>query len=40
MYEYIEGAVAELTPTYAVIDAGGVGYMINISLQTFTAPTM
>ncbi len=37
MYEYIEGAVAELTPTYAVIDAGGVGYMINISLQTFTA---
>ena len=36
MYEYIEGAVAELTPTYAVIDAGGVGYMINISLQTFS----
>ena len=37
MYEYIEGAVADLTPTYAVIDTGGVGYMINISLQTFTA---
>lgn len=37
MYEYIEGAVADLTPTYAVIDIGGVGYMINISLQTFTA---
>jgi Holliday junction DNA helicase RuvA len=37
MYEYFEGAVAELTPTYAVIDAVGVGYMINISLQTFSA---
>ena len=37
MYEYIEGAVADLTPTYAVIDTGGVGYLINISLQTFTA---
>lgn len=36
MYEYIEGAVAELGPAYVVIDAGGVGYYINISLQTYT----
>ena len=36
MYEYITGAVAEATPTYAVIEAGGVGYFINISLKTFT----
>ena len=35
MYEYISGTVAEATPTYAVIDAAGVGYMINISLHTF-----
>lgn len=35
MYEYISGLVAELAPTYAVIDAGGVGYYINISLQTY-----
>jgi len=37
MYEYISGIVAEATPTYAVIDAGGVGYFLNISLETFTA---
>ena len=37
MYEYISGKVAELAPTYAVIEAAGVGYYINISLQTFSA---
>ena len=37
MYEYISGLVAELAPTYAVVDAGGVGYYINISLQTYAA---
>ena len=37
MYEYISGLVADLAPTYAVIDAGGVGYYINISLQTYSA---
>lgn len=37
MYEYISGTVADLAPAYAVIDAGGVGYYINISLQTFAA---
>jgi Holliday junction DNA helicase RuvA len=36
MYEFISGRVADLTPAYAVIDAGGVGYYINISLQTFS----
>ncbi len=36
MYDYIKGAIAELNPTYAVIDAGGVGFHIIISLQTFT----
>lgn len=37
MIEYIRGSVAELTPTYAVIEAHGVGYMVNISLTTYTA---
>jgi len=37
MYEYISGTVADLAPAYAVIDAGGVGYYLNISLQTFSA---
>ncbi len=36
MYEYISGEIAELTPAYAVIEAAGVGYYINISLQTYT----
>lgn len=36
MYEYINGALAEITPAYAVVDAGGVGYFINISLNTFS----
>lgn len=34
MYDYINGPISELTPTAAVIEAGGVGYFINISLQT------
>ena len=37
MVEYIRGAVAELTPTYVVIEAGGVGYGINITLPCFTS---
>ena len=36
MYDYISGKVAELAPTYAVIDAQGVGYMLNISLTTYS----
>ncbi len=36
MYEFISGRIAELTPAYAVIEAGGVGYYLNISLQTFS----
>lgn len=37
MIEYIRGTVAELTPTLAVIEAGGVGYGLSISLNTYTA---
>jgi Holliday junction DNA helicase RuvA len=36
MIEYIHGTIADLTPTYAVIDCGGIGYLLNISLPTFT----
>lgn len=36
MYEYITGQVAEATPTYAVVEAAGVGYMLHISLKTFS----
>ncbi len=36
MYEYISGQLAELAPTYAIIDVGGVGYYLNISLTTYS----
>lgn len=35
MYDYIKGAVTELTPAYAVVEAGGIGYYLIISLQTY-----
>lgn len=35
MYDYIQGVITELTPTYAVVEAGGVGYFLIISLQTY-----
>jgi Holliday junction DNA helicase subunit RuvA len=37
MIEYIKGELAELTPALAVVEAGGVGYALNISLNTYTA---
>lgn len=36
MYEYISGRVESLTPASAVLEAGGIGYFLNISLQTFS----
>ena len=36
MFEYIKGEIAGLTPTFVVIDAGGIGYYVNISLQTYS----
>jgi Holliday junction DNA helicase RuvA len=37
MIEYIKGDLTDLTPALAVIEAGGVGYALNISLNTYTA---
>ena len=36
MLEYIKGEIAELTPTYVVIENNMMGYMINISLNSYT----
>ena len=36
MYEYINGTLAEVAPAYAVVEAAGVGYFINISLNTYS----
>jgi len=37
MYSYISGTVVEKNPAFVVIDNQGVGYLINITLNTFTA---
>lgn len=36
MIEYVRGIVDELTPTTATIECHGVGYLLNISLNTYT----
>ena len=36
MYEYLSGTISELAPTHAVLDVGGVGYFLQISLQTYS----
>lgn len=36
MYEYIKGILTEATPTFAVVDCGGVGYYIHISINTYS----
>ena len=37
MIEYIQGKVDDLQPAQAVLEAGGVGYLLYISLNTYTA---
>lgn len=37
MYNYISGTVVEKNPAYVIIDNQGIGYYINITLNTFTA---
>lgn len=36
MIEYLKGDITELTPTTATIECHGVGYLTNISLNTYT----
>jgi Holliday junction DNA helicase RuvA len=36
MFNHFEGKVTVKTPTYAVIDCAGVGYLLNISLNTYS----
>ena len=36
MIDYIKGEITNLTPTYCVLETCGVGYMLNISLVTFS----
>ncbi|RVU01905.1 Holliday junction branch migration protein RuvA [Mucilaginibacter limnophilus] len=36
MYAYIKGKLVFKNPAYVVIEAGGIGYHVNISLNTFS----
>ncbi len=37
MIAYLRGSISELTPTSLVVECGGVGYLVNISLTTYSA---
>ncbi|WP_321333398.1 Holliday junction branch migration protein RuvA [uncultured Bacteroides sp.] len=37
MIEYVKGGIAELSPATVVIDCNGLGYGVNISLNTYSA---
>jgi holliday junction DNA helicase RuvA len=36
MFEFISGKFTEKTPTYVIVDTGGLGYRVQISLNTYT----
>lgn len=36
MYEHIRGKIIEITPAYVIIETNGIGYFINISLNSFS----
>lgn len=40
MITYLRGLLSELSPTNAIIDCGGVGYLVGISLNTYSALSM
>ncbi|MBR1798956.1 MAG: Holliday junction branch migration protein RuvA [Bacteroidales bacterium] len=37
MYEYFKGKLSQLEPTQAVVECGGVGYLLEITLNTYEA---
>jgi len=36
MYNYIKGKLVEKNPAYAVVETGGIGYLMNISIHTYS----
>ena len=36
MIEYIKGTITQTTPTFVIVETGGIGYFINISVNTFS----
>jgi holliday junction DNA helicase RuvA len=36
MIDYIKGDIIQITPTFLILETGGIGYLVNISLTTFS----
>lgn len=36
MYEYIKGILVEAAPAYAIVECGGIGYFVHISVNTYS----
>lgn len=36
MIEYIKGTIIQITPAYLIMETAGIGYFVNISLNTFS----
>jgi Holliday junction DNA helicase RuvA len=36
MIDYIKGSITQITPTFITLETGGIGYMINVSVHTFS----
>ena len=36
MFEYISGKFTQKTPAYVVVDVSGLGYIVQVSLNTYT----
>jgi len=36
MIEYIKGTITQTTPTFVIIETAGIGYFVNISVNTFS----
>jgi Holliday junction DNA helicase RuvA len=36
MIDYIKGSITQITPTFITLEAGGIGYFINVSITTFS----
>ena len=36
MIDYIKGEITRITPTFLTMETGGIGYLINISITTFS----
>ena len=37
MYHYLNGKIAEKTPTAVILDVNGIGYEVRVSLSTFSS---